>query len=218
MKLTKKKRTIIFSNGEIGNINFYKKLIKKNDTIICADGGLKFAKKLGLNPDILIGDFDSLKKSDFYGLNKNKTKVLKFPKEKDKTDTQLALEYALSSGAGEIIMLCSLGGRADHMLANIHLLSLGIKKGIIIKILDSSAEIRIISKSLDLKTAKGETISLLPFSEKVNGIYTEGLKYPLKNGTMVLGIPYGISNEAISRQVKIKIRSGLLLVIRNLIP
>ena len=216
MKIKPKNRAVILSNGNFGNINSYKKLIKKNDKIICADGGLRFAKKLGIKPDILIGDFDSLKKSDFSGLNKNKTKVLRFPKEKDKTDTQLALEYALSSGAREIIMLCSLGGRVDHMLANIHLLRMGVKKSVTIKILDESTEVRIIDKSLDIKTTKGETISLLPFSEKVSGIYTEGLKYPLKNGTMILGIPYGVSNEAISSRVKIKIRSGLLLVIRNL--
>src|SRR3990167_2962187 len=128
MKIKPKNRAVIFSNGKIGDINFYKKFINKNDKIICADGGLRFAKKLGIKPDILIGDFDSLKKSDFSGLNKNKTKVLRFPKEKDKTDTQLALEYALSSGAGEIIMLGSLGGRVDHMLANIHILRLGVKK------------------------------------------------------------------------------------------
>jgi len=216
MKVTGKKRAVILSSGEIGVLNFYKKIIRRNDKIICADGGLRFAKKLGLKPDVLIGDFDSLKKSELSGLNKTKTKILSFPKEKDKTDTQLAVEYAISSGVGEIIMLGSLGGRIDHLLSNIHLLRLGVKKSITIKILDEFNEIRIIDKALNFRTRKGETLSLLPLTEKVKGIYTEGLKYPLKNGTMVLGNPYGVSNETISSKVKIKIRSGLLLLIRNL--
>ena len=211
-----KRRAIIFSNGIIRNINFYRTLIKKNDFIICADGGLKFAKKLGLKPDLLIGDFDSLGRKEILGIEKNGTRVLKFPAEKDKTDTQLALEYALSNGAREIIMLGSLGGRTDHMLANIHLLKMGTDKNVDIKLIDEFNEIRLIKKTITFKAKKRETLSLIPFSNKVAGIYTKGLKYALKNGEMVLGNPYGVSNVAVSAKVKIKIRSGLLLVIRNL--
>lgn len=211
-----KKRAVIFSNGIIKNINFHRTLIKKNDFIICADGGLKFAKKLGLKPDVLIGDFDSLGRKEIYNVEKSGTRIFKFPPEKDKTDTQLALEYALSNGAKEIIMLGSLGGRIDHLLANLHFLRLGIKKGVGIKIIDENNEIAVIDKSISFKAKKGETISLFPFTEKVTGIYTEGLKYGLENVAMVLGNPYGVSNVALSSRVKIKIRSGLLLVIRNI--
>ena len=211
-----KKRVIIFSNGRIGDVNFYRKIIKKNDLIICADGGLKFAKKLGLKPDALIGDFDSLKEKEILEAERRGARILKFTPEKDKTDTQLALEYAISSGAKEIIMLGSLGGRIDHLLANLHLLKLGTEKGVEIRVVDENNEIRLIDSAITFKTKRGETLSLLPFSDKVTGIYTEGLKYSLENGTMVSGNPYGVSNVAVSSKVRIKIRSGLLLVIRNL--
>ncbi|OGL41327.1 MAG: thiamine diphosphokinase [Candidatus Schekmanbacteria bacterium GWA2_38_9] len=211
-----KKRVIIFSNGRIGDVNFYRKIIKKNDLIICADGGLKFAKKLGLKPDALIGDFDSLKEKEILEAERRGARILKFTPEKDKTDTQLALEYAISSGAKEIIMLGSLGGRIDHLLANLHLLKLGTEKGVEIRVVDENNEIRLIDSAITFKTKRGETLSLLPFSDKVTGIYTEGLKYSLENGTMVSGNPYGVSNVAVSSKVRIKIRSGLLMMIRNL--
>ena len=211
-----KKRVIIFSNGRIGDVNFYRKIIKKNDLIICADGGLKFAKKLGLKPDALIGDFDSLKEKEILEAERRGARILKFTPEKDKTYTQLALEYAISSGAKEIIMLGSLGGRIDHLLANLHLLKLGTEKGVEIRVVDENNEIRLIDSAITFKTKRGETLSLLPFSDKVTGIYTEGLKYSLENGTMVSGNPYGVSNVAVSSKVRIKIRSGLLMMIRNL--
>ena len=210
-----KKRTIIFSNGRIGDIDFYRILVRKGEMIICADGGLKFAKKLGLKPDVLIGDFDSLGRKEILFAERAGAEVLRFPREKDKTDTQLALEYAISSGAKEIIMLGALGGRLDHLLANIHLLKLGTDKNVNIKLIDGFNEIMLVKKAVIFKAKKGETLSLIPFTDKVNGICTEGLKYALKNGTMVLGNPYGVSNVAISSKVKIQIRSGLLLVIRN---
>src|SRR3990172_11397496 len=211
-----KKRVIIFSNGRIGDVNFYRKIIKKNDLIIWADGGLKFAKKLGLKPDALIGDFDSLKEKEILEAERRGARILKFTPEKDKTYTQLALEYAISSGAKEIIMLGSLGGRIDHLLANLHLLKLGTEKGVEIRVVDENNEIRLIDSAITFKTKRGETLSLLPFSDKVTGIYTEGLKYSLENGTMVSGNPYGVSNVAVSSKVRIKIRSGLLMMIRNL--
>ncbi len=212
----RRKRAIIFSNGRIGEINFYKKIIKKNDLVICADGGLKFAKKLGLKPDLLIGDFDSLNKRETLEAEKSGVRVLKFSPDKDKTDTQLALEYALSNAAKEIIMLGSLGGRIDHLLANLHLLKIGADKNIDIKLIDEFNEIRLVKEAITFNTKKGETLSLIPFTDKVTGIYTQGLKYALEKGTMVLGNPYGVSNVVLSSKVKIKIRSGLLLVIRNL--
>lgn len=208
------KRALIFSNGEIKDFNFYKKIIAEDDIIICADGGFKHVVCLGVKADYLIGDLDSLVKKEISKLKLEETELLKFPKEKDKTDTQLALEYALNLGVDEIILIGSIGSRLDHVIANIHLLVKCISKGVQISILNEHNEIKLVDDQIEFDAKKGETISLLPLTERVEGITTHGLRYPLDDGTMELGEPYGVSNESTGKKVKIEISSGMLLVMR----
>jgi thiamine pyrophosphokinase len=124
------------------------------------------------------------------------------------------VEYALDFST-EIIMLGATGYRIDHMLANISLLMLGIRRNIPISIIDSKNLIRMIVDSITLKGKKGELFSLIPYTEKVEGLSTRGAHYELEDAVMELGNPYGISNYFEEETVRITIKKGCLLVIKS---
>ncbi len=211
MKLQKK--TLIVSNGFLREVDFYRGLIKENDLVIAANGGCKHLLRLGIIPHLIIGDLDSLEEEIVSQFRGGKTKIISYPRDKDKSDTQLALEYALNHGASHINILGAIGDRIDHTLANLHLLTKGVDQGVDVRLIDEKNEVLLINKFIEIREKKGTTISLLPLTSCVKGIFTEGLKYPIKGGKMEIGNPYGISNEMDSSLAKIEIKSGYLLVI-----
>ncbi|HRU41856.1 MAG TPA: thiamine diphosphokinase [Candidatus Diapherotrites archaeon] len=207
-------KTVIISGGEIKDYEFCRGIVRSADRIICADSGTRHAMNMKLIPDVIIGDMDSSsdKYIDFF--RKKGVEVIQYPKEKDKTDTHICVEYALDFST-EIIMLGATGYRIDHMLANISLLMLGIRRNIPISIIDSKNLIRMIVDSITLKGKKGELFSLIPYTEKVEGLSTRGAHYELEDAVMELGNPYGISNYFEEETVRITIKKGCLLVIKS---
>ncbi len=208
-------KAIIVSAGTINDTELIKENISSDSVVICADGGLAYCLDCNLTPDYIIGDFDSAEKNLLANPLFEKSKIIRHSPEKDKSDTELALEIALSLKVPEIIFLGCTGTRIDHMLANMHLLVKTAQKGVKASIIDSNNIISLVNDYSDFETGKGDIFSLLPLSEMVTGIKTTGLKYPLDEGRMEIGRPYGISNEATQDKVSIKIDSGLLLVIRS---
>jgi thiamine pyrophosphokinase len=144
------------------------------------------------------------------------SRIIRFPEGKNKTDTQLALEYAFGTVPDEIYVFGALGTRIDHTLANVSLLALGVKKGIQIKLIDEWCETFIVNRECIIEGEPGQTVSLLPLSDTVTGITIEGFEYPLNDGTMEIGIPYGVSNRLIAARGVISVKTGHLLVIRYL--
>jgi thiamine pyrophosphokinase len=213
-KLKAKKRVVIVSNGQIGDEGFYREIIKKADFIIAANGGGKHLLRLNIIPDLIIGDLDSLDEENLSRLREEKADILSYPRNKDKSDTQLALEYALDRKASKIVILGAFGDRIDHTLANLHLLMKGVDRGIDLRLMDDKHEVLLVDKSVEIKGRRGTVISLLPLSSCVEGIFTEGLKYPLEGGKMEIGNPYGISNEFLGSRAKIGVNSGYLLAIK----
>lgn len=202
------------AGGIAGEREFFFNFFSKDDYIICADRGLKNAEYLGITPDLIVGDMDS------YDGNTGKFScaTVSFPREKDKTDTELAIEFARDVSPDEIIIIGALGKRFDHALGNIHLLCKGFTTGIPVVIIDSHQRIDLVWKNLYVDSGKaGDVISLIPFSSEVTGIVTSGLKYPLENETLYAGETRGISNEILQIPFSIAVKSGLLLVIRNFI-
>lgn len=161
------------------------------------------------------GDMDSVDEETLaYFIEKGRqTKV--FPKGKDETDPQLALIHAFELNPDEIWILGALGGRIDHSLANISLLVICAKEGVEARIIDETCEIFIVDQYRVIDGQKGETISLLPLSSQVTGITLTGFEYPLFQGKMEIGEPYGISNRFMDEKGTISVESGYLLVIRN---
>jgi len=211
------KRVFIISNGIINDPEFIRQKLKEMNApiIICADGATRYLRPLDIVPEFIIGDMDSIDDDTMRYFNKRGTTILTYPGNKDETDTQLALEYALKLKPDEIFIFGALGARIDHALANISLLIMGVKRGVDVKIIDETCELFIVNQQGVVEGKAGETVSLLPLSSEVTGITLEGFEYPLSGGVMEIGRPYGISNRLIAEKGIITVKSGYLLVIRN---
>jgi len=217
-------RAIIIANGSIGDPSWtYKKItghfgFSRDDIVICADGGASNALKMGLIPDVVIGDMDSIK----FGVkeeirNKStKTKYISTSPEKDKSDTQLAVEYALGLDVKKIIITGAVGGRVDHTLANIILLSSPGLKDIDVRILTDNSDMFIVRKPVTINGIPGKTITLISLSPYTYFTGTSGLKYELREEELIFSPVRGLSNEFIDKKAKLDIRDGTLLVIREL--
>ena len=186
-----------------------KEYIKKCDYIICADGGYKYIKENGIEPDLLVGDFDSL--NDEHNL-KN---VITLPVKKDETDTLFALQKAFELNPENIIIYAGLGTRFDHSYANVCLLDLCLKKNINAFVTDGYNRVYLIDNELNLINEKGNTVSIYSFSEFCEGVTLEGFEYPLENFHLEKDNIIGTSNIIISDKSSIKLNNGKLLIICN---
>lgn len=187
-------KTAILSNGLIRNIDFLRPFIDSCDLFICADGGAKFALSLSRKPDILVGDFDSLDEATLNHFARLGVEIDRYPKEKDYTDTQLAIDKAVELCSDEIILLGATGSRLDHTLANINMLYYLYKKGIDAEIIDEYNRIRLLKGENILKGNKGDTISFIPFFGDIQKITLSGFYYRLDGVRLPKDVSLGISN------------------------
>ncbi|MBE7047063.1 MAG: thiamine diphosphokinase [Ruminococcaceae bacterium] len=208
-----KDRAVIVSGGEIRDYSFYKDYIKENDYIICADGGSIHINNLNIDVDLFLGDFDSC---DFDLTKKGKhfisSEILRFKKEKDSTDTHIAVCEAIERGYKRISIIAALGGRMDHMMANIYLLKLMEDKGVDGEIIDEKNIVKYFSKSFAVSKKEGYYISFLPLSGSVTGLTLSGLKYSLCDYTLKSGDSICISNEFSDKEARIDFDSGEILM------
>ncbi len=200
-------RAVIIAGGEIFDPSFYKEYFREDDIVICADSGYQNAYKLGLVPDVVIGDFDSFPEEQVTA-----GKKIVLPVEKDRTDSHECVYYAIEHGFCEILLLGAIGTRLDHTIANLHLLKIALDAGVDMKIANEQNEVFLIREKTEFSKKTGWHVSLLPIG-KAEGIVTEGLYYPVMNGTMEFGNPYGVSNEFTDDTAKVSLKGGLLLVI-----
>ncbi len=205
------KTALIIGNGEKTNKNIIENI--KYDYIICADGGLEKAANYGVIPDIVIGDFDSVNPHVLKQYEK-KIPVEKFPTEKDYTDMELAVEFAVSRGYNQITLTGATGTRLDHTLGNIMLMEKYFKEGVNIVIIDNNNEMKIISDNADLfiEYKEGYYISIIPVTEYIQGLYLEGFKYNLGNVNVQRGSTLCISNQIKGNKGRIILRKGTAIV------
>jgi thiamine pyrophosphokinase len=208
-------KAVIVSHGDIKDFKFAGNIMRDCDLIVCADGGGEYAVKCGILPGALIGDLDSIDKDILEEIKSSGCTIVQYPREKDYTDTQLAIDYAISKGANELVLLGSTGDRLDHSLANIFLLVKLSKQNIKASIVNEKNTIYITRDTIELQGNPGELLTLLPVGGDVNGIYTQGLQYRLSGQNIRMGEPLGISNVFTDRKASIKIDSGFLLVIKS---
>lgn len=218
-------KVIIVANGFIADpLWTYKKMtghfgFSKDDIVVCADGGASNALKMGLIPDVVIGDMDSIK----FGIKEKireksaKTRYISTSSQKDESDTQLAVEYALGlRGIKKIMITGAVGGRIDHTLANIILLSSPELEDIDIRILTDNSDMFTVRKPVIINGIPGKTITLMSLSPYTYFTGTRGLKYELKEEKLDFSPVRGLSNEFIDKKAELDIREGTLLVIREL--
>ena len=182
--------------------------------LVCADGGARHIEALGLVPHIIVGDMDSLAPDILMRCEAKGSRIFRYPRDKKETDTQLALEYALEAYPDEIRIYGALGGRLDHTLANVSLLTMAMKRGVTAKLVDEWCEVFLVTHDAVIEGMAGQTVSLFPLSSSVTGISLEGFAYPLSDGAMEIGAPYGISNLLQGERGIISLASGSLLVVK----
>lgn len=207
------KTTYIVLNGNLSK-GIPKLTIKKSDLIICADGGAVFAKKQNIIPHVIIGDCDSIPPQVRIYFEKKRVEFIKYPREKDFTDSELAIEYALKKGAQKLVIYGLFGDRIDHMLSNIyHLANKSLTLPCIF--VEGNTEMQFITSVNILKGKKGDELSLIPLKNDVLGVTTKNLFYPLNNEDLAFGTTRGISNLFSLSAVEVSIKKGLLLAVHR---
>lgn len=204
-------KCVIFAGGEIKDLSFIDIHEISENFVICADSGYKYAEKLGIIPDMIMGDFDS-----YMGELPENIEIYRSIPEKDDTDTMLAVKTALSRGFTEIILYGALGKRFDHAFANIQTLLYAYENGCTMKIVDSDNEIMIQGAGGKYyKKRNGWYFSIFAVTDTaVIGEYN-GVKYPLENYVLKSSFPIGVSNEITADIAFLRIDSGIVLVIRS---
>lgn len=209
------RRIIIFANGELPDLEKARALLRRDDFILCADGGTRHALALNLMPNLVIGDMDSLDSAVWKTLEEKNIPIELFPRDKNETDLELALNKAIEMDSHEIVIVAALGGRTDHALANIALLS-NTKYAVRNIALDDGIEqLQFCRAQSEVRGRSGDIVSLIPWGDPVHGIRTENLKWKLDNETLHPDKSRGISNEMTADVASIKIESGLLLIIHR---
>ena len=204
---------LIISGGDLGDPEWIKKNLPPYDYIICADGGIRHLDLLGLNADLIVGDFDSAPKDMLDSCKKSGTSIITYPVDKDKTDTQIAVDLAMDKGASRVYLLGALGSRWDHSYGNLMLLYRLEKNGVKAQILHSNNIILLSNKVLKIEGSVGQFVSLLPFAGEVHISSTEGLKYSIHDKTLPMDFTIGISNILIASQAIVNIKSGWLIAV-----
>jgi len=183
------------------------------DLVIAADGGAAVALGLGVQPQVVIGDMDSLAPDVLAVLKKNSIELVTFPPRKDETDLELALLEALRRDATDITILGALGGRLDHTLGNVYLLTMPELVGRRVRLVDGNVEAFIIRDKAELRGLAGDTVSLIPLTPEVTEIETSGLDYPLRRESLLMGPGRGISNVMRGKRARVSIGDGILLAV-----
>jgi thiamine pyrophosphokinase len=184
--------------------------------IVAADGGALGATRLGLRPDLVVGDLDSLAPSEVERIRREGIEVEAWPVTKDASDAELALRAALARDPVAVTILGALGGsRFDHALANVWLLALPEAAGREAALLDGRTRVRLLTAPgrLDLSGRPGDLVTLLAFGGDADGVTTEGLAYPLRDEPLAAGPSRGLSNVRSDRRAGVAVRAGRLLVI-----
>lgn len=186
--------------------------------VISVDGGMDYCRNLGLDPDIYIGDFDSLDgKSEQRILEIEKEspeKVIRLKPEKDDTDTMAACRYAVKNGFTEIVLYGGTGGRLDHSIANIQCLLYLKRQGVEGILADRDMRILVLKNETKILPADGKrTVSVFALGDRAENVTIDGLKYPVKNYCMTNDFPVGISNETIGKEASVTVENGALVII-----
>lgn len=206
-------RGIIISGGTPPSKKLLERVIDKNSIIIFSDSGANVGFKYGLDCKAIVGDLDSISQEakDYY--TKKHCKFITFNKEKDFTDTELAIVELIKYEVDSIILLGCIGTRMDHTLANMGLLVNYASKGYNIKIMDEHNEIMVLLRSTIIHAEEHKVFSLQSFRDKVSNLSIIGAKYPLRNYDLYSGDPLTVSNEFLDRDVEIIFNEGTLLLI-----
>jgi len=201
---------LIITGGEVPDAAFLLKLSDSADIVIAADSGLDAARGAGIVPDIIVGDFDSIRDRESL-LVYEKEHIFKYSVEKDATDTEIALAKALERGASRIVLAGGGGGRLDHLIGLVNLFRRKSSPDVWHTAAESVYRLRAGENSA-FAANEGTLVSVFPILESSSGMYSKGLRWPLEGLVWHPG-EFGLSNIATGPGIEIHAGSTDLLVI-----
>lgn len=213
----KNKSALLVASGAPLETALVQRIAIQSGFIAAVDGGYRYCGDAGITPDVLIGDLDSL------GFEpRGDVPVIRLPREKDDTDTLYAARWLLGQGYRRMTLACALGGRLDHTLANLCVLSFLAEQGVTASIVDGISRAQVLLPGrypvprVDGQLAREYRLfSLLPFGDACTGVMIEGARYPLRDARLENSYPLGVSNEFLDADARIAFTSGKLLLIRS---
>lgn len=207
------KKCIIIGAGDLtmGEI-----ALGEEDLCIAVDGGLSYCPVLNIEPDVIIGDFDSVSEQEKEAIEELKEqiphRIIQLPQEKDDTDMLAALKYGLEQGYTDFRIYAGTGGRFDHTLANIQCLLYLKNHGATGYLVDGTGMILVLqNESVGFRKELEGYLSLFAMGKEAKGVTIQGMKYPLKRHTLTNDFPVGISNEFIGEAATISVEDGELV-------
>jgi thiamine pyrophosphokinase len=205
------KKCIIIANGTQPDKKLISFLTNRGYTdLICADGGANYARKLGVIPDYIIGDFDSITENNLNYFS-GKSEIVRIKRQSD-TDVEKAIKLAIKKGYKDCLLLGVIGNRLDHSICNLSII-LKFAEKIRLRIIYEKSVLSVERGEINLITKPGEMISLFSFDSRTK-IFSKGLKYELRNIPLQFGKNEGESNQATGKSVSIKIKNGRIFLIR----
>ena len=205
-----KKRCFIVSAGEFSPVP----RPAPGDFVIACDRGYIYCERLGCTPDLLISDSDS-----YDGPVDTAVPLEEFSSEKDDTDTMLAIRYAADHCFDEVLLCCALGGRLDHLFANLQSLVYARKHGLAASLIGGDTEVYALQhESRSFPRKEGWSLSVFAADGPCSGLSIRGAKYLLTDAVLTPSFPLGVSNQWADDQAVISVREGILLVILSRMP
>jgi thiamine pyrophosphokinase len=190
-----------------------KAIISSADWLVAVDGGADTLARMGLVPQTLVGDLDSISSRTRAELEAKGVEIRLLPVAKDETDTEAALRLVVEQGADDIVVLGALGGpRLDHLVGNLLLLTSPWLAGRRVHLVDDWHEAFLAHNDVTFAGSAGDTVSLLPLTPEVEAVHTEGLLYALSGTTLLQATTRGVSNAMTGSQVRVTHGDGLLLI------
>lgn len=179
--------------------------------VIACDRGYEYAHRYPLTPSLIIGDFDSTDSPEDVNLP-----ILRFPSEKDDTDTMLAVKYALEHGYDDIGICCAFGGRMDHTFANIQTAAYIVSHGGTAHLYGENTVVAAFTHgSMIFPRREGWSLSVFAVSERCGGVSIKGTKYEVEGAELTSDFPLGVSNTWAEDKAEISVENGILMVIQS---
>ena len=206
----KQNRCVVISGGDFSPVLG----LDPDDFVIACDRGYAYCERLALRPDLMISDFDS-----HDGPVDPKIPLNRFASEKDDTDTMLAVRYAIEHGFHELLLCCALGGRLDHLIANLQSLVFARKHGLAAALLSEDTEVRTLEGgSLHIPRRDGWSLSVFASDGPCRGVSITGAKYPLTDAELLPSFPLGVSNTWAGEEAVVSVKEGILLIVLSRLP
>ena len=206
---------VVVAGGELpgAGADAVTRLIDQADVVIAADSGFDHCRTLGRWPTMLVGDLDSISADGVTDAEAHDVQIKRFPADKDATDLALAFEEAIDRGASAITVVGAFGGRLDHELATIGMLTTIGWAGIAISADDGCRRLWVVHSTIELAQPIGSTLSIVPWGNQSSAVTTSGLQWPLHNDTLAAGSTRGVSNICVAPTQSITADNGVVLVI-----